>query len=223
MTMLFIAVCLACVIYSRSIRGGFLFDDHAISDMDFPRREAIILGIIDFDDPGNRASPPASIDEIFARTGGDGRSWFRTALRSFFLEPRSLTHLGYYWTWKLDRLEPSAWHSVNLYIHCANIWLVYLFAKLFLPVYPAGIAALIFAVHPLQVAAVAYISGRAGVQCTFFSLAAVLIGAGPVSLWTLPGFFLAVTFAMRSKEDAPLWLMLFGTTYAVYWYFFGLI
>lgn len=193
----FIAV---IVIYSRSIRGEFLFDDHAITDMNFKRWELAWQG-------KDKPSDPLS---------------FSKALRYTFMEPRSLTHLGYLWTWQLAGFRPIVWHAVNVGLHLANTFLVFLLAVNLRPEI-ATPATFLFAVHPHQVSAISYISGRASLQASFFALSAVLIAFLTISFWSFQVAFLSVAFSYKSKEDGPLWVILLAITFGVLRFWLGSI
>lgn len=119
-----------------------------------------------------------------------------------FRQPRSLTHWGYYWTWRVWGLNPAGWHIVNISIHLINIFLGYRILLYFLSPAMALTAAAVFALHPLQVPAVAWISGRAGIQCAMFAYAAILL--------LLTGFWplavLAQVLAQASKQEGWIYL-----------------
>lgn len=210
-------------IYLRSIDGGFLFDDHAIGDMDFNRRRCYVAGRIPWEDLRNHTTPPMPIEPLLQEFSPSGRGRFRVALRSFLTEPRALTHLTYLWTWDAWTLAPEGWHYFNLLMHAQNTILVYVLAWNLRPSI-AGITALLFAVHPHQVAAVSYISGRAGLLVTFFALAGALICnplGGTHSLFSVTVACLAFILAERAKEDGLLWSFLFLAGYAALRFFFG--
>lgn len=198
-----ILIILAIVlIYWRSIRGEFLFDDPAILDMDFERWRLAYQGKDRPEDPKNFS-----------------KAFYYTLLG----ETRSLTHMGYFWTWRLAGFDPTAWHAVNVVFHIANTGLLYLLAFSIRPA-AAPIAALLFAVHPHQVSAVSYISGRASLQTTFFALSAIVLAESLfVSWWCLPAAYLACLFAQLSKEDGFLWVLIFGFSYAALRVCFGTI
>jgi cytochrome c-type biogenesis protein CcmH/NrfG len=108
----------------------------------------------------------------------------------------STAHLGHYvpLTWMtlgldyvLWGMDPSGYHLSNLLLHAANGILVYFFARRLLgaalPRLPAAgvalrlgsaFAALLFAVHPLRVESVAWVTERRDVLCGAFFLLAVL-------------------------------------------------
>lgn len=100
-------------------------------------------------------------------------------------------------------------HLVNLALHLANVYLVYLLTrKLTGRGEPALLAATLFGIHPLNVESVAWVSERRNVLCLFFFLWAMIVyldnvhrGARPVSwkvivLYACAGMAkpLAVTF-----------------------------
>jgi hypothetical protein len=122
-------------------------------------------------------------------------------LRSFFSDPRWVTHLSYQLTWQLAGFRPWAWHAGNVLIHTGNCLLLYWFFSLLrLPHIHLAVAT--FALHPLQVPAVAWISGRAGMLAAGFSyLAWILLLTG---YWPLA--FVAQLLAVKSKQDGWLYI-----------------
>jgi tetratricopeptide (TPR) repeat protein len=113
----------------------------------------------------------------------------------------SSAHLGHYHplTWlsfafdhRFYGLAPWGYHLTNLLLHAANAVLVYavLLALWRAPggpgappraqVVAAGLGALLFALHPLRVESVAWVTERRGLLCAFFSLLCVL---GYVRAW----------------------------------------
>ena len=68
--------------------------------------------------------------------------------------------------------NPAGFRAVNIAIHVLNGSLVFfLFRALLLQARPALLAAILFAVHPIQTESVAYIAGRRDLLFTFFYLA----------------------------------------------------
>lgn len=72
--------------------------------------------------------------------------------------------------------DPVPFHWLSLMIHLLNVVLVFQLAKLFLKnPYIIGIVALLFALHPMRVESVAWISELKDLLFTFFSLTAFLL------------------------------------------------
>jgi tetratricopeptide (TPR) repeat protein len=123
-------------------------------------------------------------------------------------------HLGHYHplTWlslALDHafwgLDPKGYHLTNLLLHAANAVLFYWVARRLLGgrEWAAAVAALVFAVHPLRVESVAWVSERRDVLSGFFYLVSILswlraVQQGPRRKW-LAVSLAAFTAALLSK------------------------
>jgi hypothetical protein len=71
-------------------------------------------------------------------------------------------------------LDPEIFHGANVIVHILNVWLVYeILIVLRLTKGAAAAGALLFAVHPLQVEAVAWATGMKDLLAGFFALAAI--------------------------------------------------
>ncbi|OQA00845.1 MAG: lipoprotein NlpI [Bacteroidetes bacterium ADurb.Bin408] len=78
-------------------------------------------------------------------------------------------------TYKFFGLSPLPYHALNLFFHLCNILLVYIFVKrLTFKNSIALISSLFFAVHPMNVEAVSWISARSSSMFVFFYLLALL-------------------------------------------------
>jgi tetratricopeptide (TPR) repeat protein len=95
--------------------------------------------------------------------------------------------------------NPILWHVVNLAAHIAAVLLLYELLLLWAPG-AALLAAVIFAVHPIQAESVAYVYSRATLFSTALSLAAMLCWARGKRLWAVMWF----GFALLAKEDCVL-------------------
>ena len=86
-----------------------------------------------------------------------------------------LTYLSYAIDYRLSGLDPVAFHRTNLILHAASTLAVAaLFRRVLGDLRIAGVAALLFAIHPLQVEPVAWVMGRKSVLSTLcFLLAAI--------------------------------------------------
>ena len=85
---------------------------------------------------------------------------------------RTLTYALNYWAGGLD---PTGYHLFNLLLHALNSMLVYWLFRAVTGRRTLAVAgALLFAAHPVQTAAVAYVSGRKDLLAAFFILAGCL-------------------------------------------------
>ncbi|MGB3947746.1 MAG: tetratricopeptide repeat protein, partial [Bacteroidia bacterium] len=83
-----------------------------------------------------------------------------------------ITMLTYSIEYSLFKLNPKPYHVTNLIIHILNSLLVFLFIWLLTrQQWVAFITALLFAIHPMHVESVSWVSERKDVLYTFFTLA----------------------------------------------------
>lgn len=113
--------------------------------------------------------------------------WMFTTFYTGHYQPLSWMTLGLdYLLWGMD---PFGYHLTNLFLHAANALIFYFFALrlLALALFPsatpqeavalrlaAGVAALLFSIHPLRVESVAWVTERRDVLSAFFFLGALL-------------------------------------------------
>lgn len=174
-----ILVFLAAVgVYSLTIAHGFAFDDGIAIEKNVYIRSVGSLG------------------KIFTHT-----EWAGGGLENHLYRP--LTTATYAVNYAFTGLSPWSYHLVNVLLHGVVSALVLLLGfRLGLPAEAAGIAALLFAVHPIHVEAVANVVGRKELLAGIFLLALVLAHrrawqrGGLAMLWPL----LAFAAAMLSKE-----------------------
>lgn len=109
---------------------------------------------------------------------------------------------------------PRGYHAVNLAWHAANVVLLFfLLRALRLNAAAAFAACLLFAVHPLRVEAVAWVTGRKDLMCTFFSLGAILVyllrarSGRPGFSWGVLGLFLLALLSKGTAMVVPLVLL----------------
>lgn len=121
---------------------------------------------------------------------------------------RPLLKLTYALNW-ISGVGVLGFHAVNLALHLANAWLVFLILLRFPGrnrEWSALAAALLFALHPVQSEAVTYVSGRSVALMAFFALLAWLAyvrgveGERRAWLWLLVPVLYAA--ALASKEVA---------------------
>jgi hypothetical protein len=126
---------------------------------------------------------------------------------------RPLTELSFALDWSLSGGDPRWFHAVNVVLHAIATGLVFLLARTGLGTLGAGAAALVFAVHPVHVEAVANIVGRAEVLAACCAMGAVLLyradgvlarrgDHGPRRVGTSLGALAALGAGLASKETA---------------------
>ena len=123
---------------------------------------------LNYDDPGNVAGRP----EILHGLSSDGVRWaFTTTFVGNFIPVTGITYLTDY---TFFGLHPGGFHATNVAFHCANATLLFLvLTSLTQRIWPSALVAALFAVHPLHVESVAWISERKDVVSTFFGLAVI--------------------------------------------------
>jgi tetratricopeptide (TPR) repeat protein len=141
-------------------------------------------------------------------------AWTPTTLLTYAIETR------------LFGRDPAVMHATNVMLHALNAVLVaLLLARIGLGAVGAAVGGILFAVHPLQVEAVAWVSGRKDLLATALSLGAILLylrrTGGTRALATLlfvfalgaksssvvvPVLLLALHWALRSRPSrAEAW------------------
>lgn len=81
-------------------------------------------------------------------------------------QTRPLTWFSFWLNYQLG----GGYHAVNLGLHLANVWIAGLVLARLLPGPAALLATALFALHPIQTEAVAYVFARATLLMTFFCL-----------------------------------------------------
>ncbi|CAI8032097.1 Protein O-mannosyl-transferase TMTC3 [Geodia barretti] len=118
---------------------------------------------------------------------------------------RPLTVATFRLNYMLHELEPLGYHLVNVLLHSAVVYLyVLLCGVVFSEVWPALIAGLLFAVHPIHTEAVCGVVGRAELLCAVFFILSFTAyekaKRGNSTMWLLGSWLLAVV-SMLCKEQ----------------------
>jgi hypothetical protein len=173
---LFAAVCAA---YAPVARGTFILDDeHFIQK--------------------NRWVQEARFDKIFSTSVTDG-----AGVPSNFYRP--LQQSAFALVWRVFGENQTAYHVLSIGTHAVNAVLVWLlFERLGLSFAAAVMGAALWALHPVQSEAVAFVSGYADVLGVFWLLVAMLwvVSAGSrVMLVRVALIWCALLLAQVSKES----------------------
>lgn len=111
--------------------------------------------------------------EVRGGLSWQGIRWALTTTHEANWHP--LTWLSHMADVELFGLDPVGHHLTSLLLHAVNAVLVLLlFARMTGRVWPSAAVAALFAVHPLRVESVAWVSERKDVLCAFFGLLAML-------------------------------------------------
>ena len=118
--------------------------------------------------------------------------------------------------YKISGLSPVSYHAVNMLFHTFNAVLVFLFVYLLSHrrIWPAVITGLLFALHPMHVESVAWVSERKDVLYTFFFLAGLIMylryleGQKVWKLGIALVFFIFSCFSKAMAVPFPLVLLL---------------
>jgi tetratricopeptide (TPR) repeat protein len=162
------------LVYGNTLLNSFTFDDYTYILNNPTVTDLSVRGLFE----------PAKVD----------------ATHRFF---RPMTFASYELNWALAGARPFGYHLLNVLLQVAVVWLLYLVLKALLEAPPrattiAGVAALLFAVHPIHVEAVASVVGRSELLAAGFLLAAWFLHLHDRPILCVACFALA----LLSKESA---------------------
>lgn len=140
------------IIYSNSLGGEFVYDDDYFI-----------------------------VKNTHIRNLGNIPSFFVNPSTTAFAELaqdvyRPLTTISYAFDYRFWRLDTFGYHLENVLLHALNAILVFILLQLiFGNIFIAFLSSLLFACHPVQTEAVAWISGRSSMLFLFFYLASFIL------------------------------------------------
>lgn len=175
----------------------------------FNALNAGFLSVDDTDTIGYIQSGKVSVTQLFLAPG-----------KAYYRPLALLSLLG---DFHLYGGNPAGYHLTNLILHLANVLLVYYLATLTMGkdllnpgIYPF-LAALLFAVHPVNSEAVVWISARPDLLCCFFFLLCIALlvkRSNNVNPLVFAGLFTTLFCSLASKE-ASLFLPILAPVYYI--------
>ncbi len=160
---------------------------------------------------------PVFASEVFRR------HLFEESFSTYYRPVQNLSYMADYWLWGNST---TGYHCTNVLLHAITAWLLFMLLRRLLPKLGgfggkenvvAALIALVWLVHPVHNAAVAYVSGRADTLAALFAMSAWLLfiyanGCPRRAVKFCLGLIAAVCFlaALCSKEIALVWALLFS-------------
>jgi|GEM_PF-5179456 len=194
---LLVAVALA---YGSTLQFQFIYDDHRVIEQNAMLKHA------------------SSMAHYFT-----GDLWQQSG--SFSLYYRPIFAANWFLLYRIFGTAPWGWHLDNILLHAINVLLVFALARKMLKHGPAAwLAALLFALHPVHVEAVSWVSASCDMLMTGFALAALLCYLKskdePTTAlrWNIASYALFL-LCMGSKEPGITVLAMVG---AYEWWMMGL-
>jgi Flp pilus assembly protein TadD len=127
------------------------------------------------------------------------------AFRGLYIYWQPMTWLSYMLDWELHGQRAGGYHLTNLLLHAASTAILFLaLNRMTGKRWPSAMVAVIFALHPLHVENVAWISERKGVLSGFFWMLAVYAYARYVEVPKLKQYLLVTLFVGLALMSKPL-------------------
>jgi len=171
------------------------------------------FGFVDYDDPAYVSQNPhiqtgITLQSVkWAFTSGHAGNW------------HPLTWLSHILDWQLYGSNPAGHHLTNLFFHIINTLLLFLVLKRMTnAVWQSAFVAALFALHPMHVESVAWVSERKDVLSAFFWLLAMLAYTRYVKKSNLTNYlFTLLVFALGLMAKPMLVTLPFVLLLFDYW------
>jgi Tfp pilus assembly protein PilF len=146
-------------------------------------------------------------ENAVVKTGITGTSLVWAATTFFYANWHPLTWLSYLVDVQLFGLNAGAFHVVNLLLHTANVILIFLVLfRMTRRPWRSAVVAAVFALHPLHVESVAWISERKDVLSTFLGIVALLLYLRYVERPTITRYLITFFAFALSLMAKPMWV-----------------
>ena len=171
----------------------------------------LTAGFLNWDDPfhllTNENVQSLSLDNL--------RAIFTTTLEGAYMP---ITVLSYAIEHAIAGYSPWIYHTTNLLLHAVtSVLVLFLGLRLRLPLAGALIAALVFALHPIHVESVAWISDRKGMLSTCFATASLLCYAGFAEERKKQQYILTGVFLLLALLSKPIAVPIPATYFVIDW------
>lgn len=169
-------------VYGQTLEFGFLeYDDH-----DFVTHNALVNAGISFD--GVRAAFLSRSERL---------NWLPLMVMSYMVET------------SLFGVDPTVFHATNVVLHAIDAVLVYaLLRSLTAAVWPSAIVAALFALHPLRVESVAWVSCRKDVLSAAFGLLALIAYTRYAKRGSMRAYATTFVFTVAALLSKATWVSL---------------
>jgi len=124
------------------------------------------------------------------------------------MQTRPLTFFSFHLNYLANGASPWGFHMVNLFLHAGNSVLVLLIARTLVSPLRASLAAVLFAVHPLQTQAVNYVFERATLLAALFALLSLLLFLKERYGWAAAAFGISL-LAKEETIALPCFLLIY--------------
>jgi protein O-mannosyl-transferase len=126
-------------------------------------------------------------------------------------QTRPLTYFTFWLNHRAGGANPAGYHAVNLAIHIGASFLVLLCLRRLLPARAALLAAVVFAIHPVQTEAVVYVFARSTLLSSCLTFASLLFWLRGRH-WAAVAWFAVALLAKEEVAAFPVFLALLHVT-----------